>query len=81
MWARQEGLQAINEEYLQFRVNARRTAFNVDEFGETEQVKYDLDSAGITGEVNPRSYTVKRPVNSADGNMNNGFDVRDIVNR
>ena len=81
MWARQEGLQAINEEWNEFRVNARRTAFNVDEFGEIEQVKYDLDTAGITGEDNPRSYTVKRPVNSADGNMNNGFDVRALEDR
>jgi hypothetical protein len=81
MWARQESLQGINSEWHKNRAEARRTAFSVEEFGDIEQTKYDLDTAGITGADNPQSYTVDRPLNSIDGEMNNGTDIRTLNNR
>jgi hypothetical protein len=78
MWPRQESLQGVNEEWHRKRAEARRTAFSKFEFGPIEREKYDLDTAGITGEDNPRSYTVNRPINGEDGNMNNGTDVRTL---
>lgn len=81
MWPRQEGLQAVWEKWHRKRAEARRTAFNLNEFGPIEQNKFDLDTAGITGEDNPRSYTVKRPLNGEDGNMNNGTDIRRLDDR
>jgi hypothetical protein len=77
MWARQESLQGIWSEWHKKRINARRTAFSVDEFGETDIVKYDLDTAGITGEDNPRTYQFDRPLNEE----RNGIDIRHFVNR
>lgn len=45
-----------------FRDDARRDAFSEEEFGEIDQVTFDLEaddprSAGITGEDNPDTYT------------------------
>lgn len=81
MWPRQGSLQAINEEWHRQRIRARKTAFNPETFGPIERTKYDLDTAGITGEDNPRSYKVNRPLNGEDGNMNNGTDIRRLDDR
>lgn len=48
--------QWINAEFLEFRANARRTAFSAEEFDPIERERYDLDTAGITGEANPSTY-------------------------
>ena len=77
MWPRQEGLQAIWGEWHEKREDARRNAFSVDEFGETDKVKFDLETAGITGEDNPRTYQFDRPLNEE----RRGIDVRDFNNR
>jgi hypothetical protein len=44
---------------LERRAQARREAMSVEEFGAIETEKYDLDTAGITGEDNPRTYQVE----------------------
>jgi hypothetical protein len=81
MWARSENLKTVNSEWHLFRINARRTAFSKEEFSESEQVEYDLDTADITGKDNPRSYTYDRPLNEPDGTPNNGTDVRTLDDR
>lgn len=81
MWSRSENLKPINSEWHEFRARARRTAFSPEEFSEGDQIEYDLDTAGITGADNPRSFEVDRPLTEEAGNMNNGFDVRDLNNR
>jgi hypothetical protein len=80
MWPRSDSLQAVNREWREFRVMARRTAFSPEEFGPSDRVQYDLDTAGITGADNPRTYTVDRPV-TEEGDMNNGTDVRTLDRR
>lgn len=77
MWPRQEGLQSVWATWHERRQEARETAFSVDEFGETEITEFDLDTAGITGKDNKRSFTHDRPLNEES----NGFDVRDLPNR
>lgn len=81
MWPRQENLQAIWEEWNEFRAEARRTAFSPKEFGEMERTKYDLDDAGITGADNRRTYSVNRVNTEVDGTQNNGTDIRTLENR
>jgi hypothetical protein len=81
MWARQENLQAIWSEWHENRAEARRNAFSINEFGPIDQTKYDLDTAGITGEDNPRTYTVDRPLNEVEGQQNNGTDIRTLDDR
>lgn len=39
------------------RQEARETAMSEEEFSEQEQNAFDLDTAGITGEDNPETYT------------------------
>lgn len=46
---------------LERRAEARRTAMSTDEFGAIEIEENDLDTAGITGEDNPRTYQVDPP--------------------
>lgn len=81
MWWRSENLQAISSEWHENRVEARRTAFSIDEFGPIEQTKYDLDTAGITGKDNPRTYKVDKAMNEVDGTQNNGTDIRTLDDR
>jgi|AKVG01.1.fsa_nt_gi hypothetical protein len=81
MWARQESLQNIWSEWHEQRQAARLTAFSTDEFSDTEITKYDLDTAGITGEDNPRSYTTDPVMNQVDGTENPGTDIRTLEDR
>jgi len=77
-FARSQSAKHISKDWHTFRINARRTAFNPSEFGEIEQIKYDLDTARITGEDNDRNYTYNRPLSGGDGSPNNGTDVRTL---
>lgn len=77
MWARSESLKPVWSRWHQARIDARHNAFSVDEFGETDIVKYDLDTAGITGEDNPKTYQYDRPLNEE----RRGIDVREFANR
>ena len=81
MWARSESLKPVWSEWHKNRINARRTAFSIDEFGDIDITKYDLDTAGITGQDNPESYSYDRPLNGENGTPDNGTDVRSFNNR
>jgi len=56
MFPRSRCLKPIWSEWHESRQEARETAFSINEFGESEKVKYDLDTAGITGQDNIKSY-------------------------
>lgn len=81
MWKRSENLKAVNAEWHLFRENARQIAFSKEEFSDSEQVEFDLDTADITGKDNNRNYQYSRPLTSVDGTPNNGTDVRTLDNR
>jgi len=76
MWPQSENLKRIREDWHKFRIEARRNAFNVDEFGETEKIEYDLDTAGITRQDNPDSYDFNRALDM-EGTPRNGRDIRE----
>lgn len=46
----------VNADWHRFRANARRTAMSPEEFDPIQRERYDLDTAGITGEANPDVY-------------------------
>lgn len=71
-WRRNDG-RFVDREYHTFRINARRTAFSPDLFAQSDFIRFDLDTAGITGEDNPRTYIWDRTVDLLDVN---GYDVR-----
>lgn len=81
MWARSEGLKKLRRDWHEFRIRARREAFSTDEFANSEITEYDLDTAGITGQDNPKSYQYDRPLNGENGTPDNGTDVREFANR
>lgn len=56
MFPRSGGLKAINKEWHDEREKARRTANTVEEFSPEDIIRYDLDTAGITGRANPHTY-------------------------
>lgn len=56
MHQRSNGGRGVHAEWHEFRDEARRTAFSAEEFSEIDQERYDLDTAGITGEDNPETY-------------------------
>ena len=73
MWTRNNG-RFVSREWHEFRENARRTAFNVETFAQSDIIEYDLEGAGITGKDNPRTYIWDRSIDILDVN---GYDVRD----
>jgi len=75
---RSNDAKKIRTDWHEFRANARRTAFSEDEFAPGARTEYDLDTAQITGEDNPRSYTYDRPVDILG---ENGTDVRELDDR
>jgi len=77
-FARGETAKPVDSRWHRARINARKTAFSVDEFSDEDVLRYDLDTAGITGEDNPRTYTVNRPIDLLN---ENGLDLRRFKNR
>lgn len=61
---------------LEERERARREAMSVEEFGEIERERYDLDSAGITGEDNPETFTIEP--RRDDRQAERRIDYRDV---
>lgn len=50
----------VNGDWHAFRAAARREAFSEEEFDPIQRERYDLETAGITGEANPDTYTTER---------------------
>jgi hypothetical protein len=81
MWPRSENLKPIWEDWHETRHAARVSTFNVEEWSDIEITKYDLDTADITGEDNPRSYEIDNQSAEIDGVQNNGEDIRTLDRR
>jgi hypothetical protein len=81
MWPRSENLKPIWEDWHETRHVARTSTFNLDQWSDIDQTKYDLDTADITGEDNSRTYEVDRHSAEIDGTQNNGADVRILDRR
>jgi hypothetical protein len=67
----------LNEEYHIRREQALRETFTLDEWGDIDQTKYDLDDLEFTGKENPRTYKLRHPVSDDEISVT-GFDVRDL---
>jgi cysteinyl-tRNA synthetase len=78
LFRRSESGKKVDQEWHQFRQNAREGAMDIKEFSDSEQLRYNLDTAGITGQDNPRTYTFRRAVDIFGVN---GVDVRELRNR
>ena len=67
----------LNADYHEFRQKARETAFSIEEFGEIEIEKYDLDNIEFSGKDNPESYKMgeNQPVK---GETWARYDIRDL---
>ena len=50
--------KAIDSEWHTARREARENAFSINEFGDIEITRFDLDTARITGRENPDTYTL-----------------------
>jgi len=75
---RSPGARAVDSEWHLQRQRARRDYFSVEQASATERVKYNLDTAQITGEENPRTYLWRQAI---DIFGTNGTDVRDLRDR
>lgn len=78
MFPQSEDLKAVNKEYHKRREEARRNAYSLSEFGEQEIVRFDLDTARITGRENDRTYR-KDPAIDLLGER--GRDIREDPKR
>jgi len=77
-FARSPGLKKADSRWHNRRIQARKEAFSIDEFSQEDIVRYDLDTARITGSENPRSYLVNP---SIDILGEAGIDIRTLDNR
>ena len=80
-FGRSPGARPVDREWHLNRIRAREQAYNGDltsQFSPEEIVKYELDTARITGEENPRMYLFNR---AYDLFGQNGTDIRELRNR
>jgi hypothetical protein len=77
MFKRDDSGSKISAEWHRQRQLARETAFSIDSFGAIEIEKYDLDTARITGDENPKTYKVEQVVEE-DGMQSSGTDIRTL---
>ena len=78
---RSPGARPLDREWHQQRQRAREQAYSGDLdafFSNTEIIKYNLETAQITGEDNPRMYLFRRTI---DLFGINGTDVRNLRDR
>ena len=78
---RSPGARAIDTQWHRERQRAREQAYSDDLdafFSNTEIIKYNLDTAQITGEDNPRLYIFNRAI---DVFGVNGTDMRTLRDR
>lgn len=80
MFRQGNGAKAIDKEWHAKRRDARENTFSLGEWSEEEIIRWDLDTARITGRENDRTYTVDRPI-EAPGTVENGTDVRTLDGR
>lgn len=78
LFSRDDSGEKVDSRWHKFRASARRTAFDPSAFSDGDRIRYDLDTARITGQDNPRTYYIDR---SIDLLGSNGTDVRDLDNR
>jgi len=67
----------VNEEYHKFRQVAIHTTYTVDEWGDIDIEKYDLDELEFTGKDVDRNYKFDHVVSDDEVSVT-GFDVRDL---
>jgi len=86
MFPQSPGLKKIDKEYHEFRWEAAKTTFSLNEFGEIDITRYDLEDGYIeglpipTGRDNPESYPHDRGLDNtlqSDANL----DIRTLSNR
>ena len=68
-------MKAIDSEWHKARQEARENAFSINEFGAAEIVRFDLDTARITGRENPDTYKYDPAIDLLGIS---GTDVRNI---
>jgi len=68
----------IDSEWHTRRHQARTTTINLNQWSDEDIIRWNLDTAGITGRDVKRTYTLKRPYDTLG---ENGFDVRQLPDR
>lgn len=81
MFPESKSAKPIDARWHEHRQDARENSFSINEWSQEEITRWDLDTADITGQDNDRTYTVDRPLNQKDGQMNNGTDIRTLDSR
>ncbi len=77
-FARSPGLKKADRRWYENRIRARRTGFNLNDFSDEEIVKYDLETARITGSDNPQNFRLNPDIDILNVR---GIDVQDLHNR
>lgn len=70
--------KAVDKEWHKFRQSSREDAFSLGAFSENDIIRYNLDTAGITGEDNPRTFMFQRQLDTLG---ETGIDIRDLKDR
>lgn len=70
----------VNSKWHLFREKARTSTYSLQEWGDIETTKYDLDTVDFSGKDVDRNYVMRRPVSDDEINVN-GFDVRELPDR
>lgn len=72
--------KVLNEEYHLTRWAAEVTTYNIDEWSDIDQARYDLDTVDFTRQFKRSSYITESRVDS-EGASESGFDLRNVKTR
>ncbi len=78
MFPESRSAKPVDKEWHQFRESARKSAFSIGAYSNNDIIRYNLDTAGITGEDNPRTFMFMRELDTLG---ENGIDIRDLKDR
>ena len=78
MFRRSQSGKHVDARWHEVRQQARTNTLSLDEWGEQEISRFDLDTAQITGEDTTRTYIIDRDIDVLGVN---GFDIRELYSR
>lgn len=67
----------VNQEWHEVREEALRETLSIDEWGDIDITKYDLDELNFSGKDNDRMFTYDHVVSDDEISVT-GFDVREL---
>jgi GH25 family lysozyme M1 (1,4-beta-N-acetylmuramidase) len=78
MFPESASAKPVDKRFHRFRQDARTSSFSIGAYSDNDIERYNLETAQITGEDNPRTYLFMRNLDTLG---ETGVDIRSLKNR